>query len=403
MSSVSLEDVMENENISMAISKVIKNSGCCGIDKMSTKELPEFWYKYGKDIKNNILCGRYIPQPVMRIYISKEGTKKKRMLSIPTVLDRMIQQAIMQVLSAVYENEFHDNSYGYRKGRGTINALRNCLDCLNRGYVYIADIDIEGFFDNVDHRLLLDILEKKNIDKKLLTLIQRYLENKVMYGGKIYTVKKGVSQGSPLSPLLANIVLNELDKFISGFTYEFTRYADDVIVMCKSAVAAEESMKLVSEFLNLNLGLNLNKEKSKIVTADELEYMGYSFKKANKGKYVLSINDSTVAKANSRMFKYINRLNDDVDEWWNKLGSFNRGWVNYYKYADNVVLEEVIKELDTKFNKHVADKLDSYCEEKDISKEDIIFSIFDSNQFVSCMEWFRHLEKEMDGEYNGCI
>lgn len=389
---ITLEKILDNNNISRAIKRVVSNKGICGVDKMTVDELPVFWNKYGEKICENIYNDMYTPQPLMRMYIKQKGKQKKRMLSIPTVLDRMIQQAILQVLSKKYQKKFSPNSFGYRKGKRTMDALNMCLNYMNDGYIHIVDIDIEGFFDNVNHDVLLDILKNTDIDDKVIKLINKFLKNKVLCGGRIETVKKGISQGSPLSPLLANILLNELDLFISECDLKHIRYADDVLILSDSDEHASKIMYDITNFLQNKLMLNLNKEKSQIVMAHKLDYMGYAFKKDLNGKYILCINDKILEKALSRIEYHVKKDDNNIKDWWNRLGSFNRGWFNYYKYADETELLPALEKIENYCNELVDDKLHDICNKSNISMNDLILTIFDSSQFVNIVEWRKYVK-----------
>lgn len=395
-----LDDVLEEKNISRALKRVIHNKGVGGVDNMSVDELTHFWEKYGDNIIDNIRRELYVPQPMMCMYISKKGGKKKRRLSIPTVLDRMIQQAIMQKLAKEYGKEFDSHSFGYRKGKSTKDALKLCLKYMNEGYEYVVDIDIEAFFDNVNHDILLGLLRKRDIDEKLIRLIEKYIKYKILCGGRISKATKGISQGSPLSPLLANVLLNELDRFVTDNFLHHIRYADDILVMTESEDIAVDVMWSIREFLMNILLLDVNTEKSQIVKADKLEYMEYAFKKKDTGKYVLTINDNISDKAIRRIEKHTNASMKDIVAWWNRIGSFNRGWLNYYKYADDEDLIRTIRQIELKCDEFIEQRLVDISENTDIDKETIIYSIFDAKQFVNIKEWYEFLKNREDGFYD---
>lgn len=224
-----LEKVLDNKNIKLAMKKVYQNKGASGVDGITVEELESYMYKNMENIKEQIRTRKYKPQPVRRVYIPKENGEK-RALGIPTVVDRVIQQAIVQVLSPIYEEQFSDNSYGFRPNRSCEMAVTKVLEMFNEGYTWIVDIDLEKFFDNVCHDKLISILMKTIHDGELVSLIRKYLEAGVMENGVVQETTKGTPQGGNLSPLLSNIMLNELDKELEKRGLSFARYADGATV-----------------------------------------------------------------------------------------------------------------------------------------------------------------------------
>lgn len=328
-----LEMILSPQNLNKAYLAVKKNKGAGGIDKMEVKELGDYLRNHKYELIDSIQHGKYRPNPVRRIEIPKEGGKK-RMLGIPTVVDRVIQQAIFQELSKLYEPQFSDNSYGFRPKRSTHQALLRSKQLITEGYHYAVDMDIEKFFDTVNHSRLIEILSRTIKDGRVLSLIHRYLNAGVQIGGTVNPSKEGVPQGGPLSPLLSNIMLNELDKELERRGHQFVRYADDFLIFCKSKRSSQRVMRSVTKFIEDSLYLKVNREKSQTVSYREIKFLGYSFYKT-KGEGRLRVHPKSVAKMKAKIKELTSRSNG----WGNErrkesLSQFIKGWVQYFKLAD---------------------------------------------------------------------
>ena len=277
-----LEKVLDNQNLYNAYKQVHKNKGASGIDKITVEELGKYMYLHKEEIKEKIRNRKYKPSPVRRIYIPKENGDK-RGLGIPTVVDRVIQQAIVQVLSPIYETQFSETSYGFRPNRSCEMAIIKLLEYFNDGYTWVVDIDLQKFFDTVCHDKLISIIMKTIHDGELVSLIRKYLVSGVMENGVVSPTKVGTPQGGNLSPLLSNIMLNELDKELEKRGLRFTRYADDCIIVVQSEKAANRVMESITKFIEKKLGLKVNVEKSKVARPNEIKYLGFGFyKKINQ-------------------------------------------------------------------------------------------------------------------------
>jgi group II intron reverse transcriptase/maturase len=256
-----LEAILDPANLNRAYKAVMRNKGCGGIDKMSCEQLLP-WLLANKDgLIGSLLDGSYRPNPVRRVEIPKDNGKK-RLLGIPTVVDRLVQQAINQVLTPIYEKQFSDSSYGFRPNRGCHDALRGAQRIVDEGYKYVVDLDLERFFDTVCHSRLIEILSRTIKDGRVVSLIHKYLRSGVINRGLFEASEEGTPQGGPLSPLLSNIMLNELDKELERRGHPFLRYADDAMIFCKSTRAAERVRDSITEFIEKKLHLKVNKEKT---------------------------------------------------------------------------------------------------------------------------------------------
>ena len=271
-----LEKVLEDENLVEAYKQVYKNKGASGVDGVTVEELAQYMLKNKEDIKEQIRNRTYKPNPVRRVYIPKENGDK-RSLGIPTVMDRVIQQAIVQVLSPIYEEQFSETSYGFRPKRNCEMAIIKLLEYFNDGYTWIVDIDLEKFFDTVCHDKLISIIMKTIHDGELVSLIRKYLVSGVMENGVVTPTEIGTPQGGNLSPLLSNIMLNELDNELEKRKLKFTRYADDCIIVVKSEKAADRVMESIKKFIEKKLGLKVNVEKSKVARPTQIKYLGFGF------------------------------------------------------------------------------------------------------------------------------
>ena len=258
-----LEGILSKDNMNNAYHKVKRNKGAGGIDKMEMDELLEHLKSHREEILTSILNSSYKPSPVKRVEIPKENGETRK-LGIPTLVDRVIQQAIHQVLSPTYEKQFSETSYGFRPKRGCHDALLKCQEYANEGNWYAIDMDLEKFFDTVNQSMLMEILSRTIKDNRVLSLIQKFLNAGIMDKGMLLRSDEGVPQGGPISPLLANIILNELDQKLDEWGYRFVRYADDLMIFTTSKRAAQRQYERVSKFIEGKLKLKINKEKTKV-------------------------------------------------------------------------------------------------------------------------------------------
>jgi len=329
-----LEKVLNDKNLFEAYKQVYKNKGTSGVDGITVEELGKYMYLHKEEIKEQIRNRKYKPSPVRRVYVPKDNGDK-RGLGIPTVVDRLIQQAIVQVLSPIYEQQFSETSYGFRPKRSCEMAIIKLLEYFNDGYTWIVDIDLQKFFDTVCHDKLISIIMKTIHDGELVSLIRKYLVSGVMENGVISPTKVGTPQGGNLSPLLSNIMLNELDKELEKRDLKFTRYADDCIIVVKSEKAANRVMESITKFIERKLGLKVNAEKSKVARPNEIKYLGFGFYYTETGiikpkphlksiqKFERKLKQLTIRSQSISMDKRIIKLNQVI-----------RGWINYFKIAD---------------------------------------------------------------------
>ena len=271
-----LEYILTPDNLNRAYKQVKANKGSGGIDKMDVEQLLPYLRSHKVEMVESLLDGKYRPNPVRRVEIPKEGGKT-RQLGIPTVIDRVIQQAIAQVLSLVYEPKFSDGSYGFRPGRDAHQALQRAQEIINDGYKYCIDLDLEKFFDTMNQSKLVQLLSDTIKDGRVVSLIHKYLRAGVMIGHKFEETEQGVPQGGPLSPILSNIMLNELDRELERRGLPFVRYADDCIIFCKSPRAAARVCESISRYIEKKLFLKVNREKTHVGSVSGQKYLGYSF------------------------------------------------------------------------------------------------------------------------------
>lgn len=328
-----LEMILSPSNLNKAYLSVKRNKGAGGVDQMEVESLDDYLVKHKDRLINDILDGKYRPNAVRRVEIPKDGGKKRN-LGIPTVVDRVIQQAISEELSKLYEPQFSAYSYGFRSRRNAHQALKQCKKYITEGYGYAVDMDLEKFFDTVNHSKLMEMLSRTVKDSRVLSLIHRYLNAGVQTGQNFEPSKEGVPQGGPLSPLLSNIVLNELDKELERREHKFVRYADDFLILCKSKRSSERVMQSITNFIEKKLYLKVNREKSQVVPIRRIKFLGYSFYKT-KGKGRLRVHPKSIAKMKAKIKELTSRSNG----WGNErrkesLSQYIRGWVNYYKLAD---------------------------------------------------------------------
>lgn len=283
-----MEEVLRKENIWRAYKRVKENRGAPGVDGMTVEGLGSYCEAHWKETSEALLTGSYQPRPVRKVEIPKPGGTGKRMLGIPTVLDRMIQQAILQVLTPIYEPTFSDSSFGFRPGRNAHQAIKQSEAYVKDGYDWVVDMDLSKFFDRVNHDVLMSRIARVIKDKELLRLIRRYLQAGMMEGGIASPRIEGTPQGGPLSPLLSNILLDELDKELEARGHRFCRYADDFTIYVKSEAAGQRVMATLTKFLEKRLRLKVNKEKSAVARPWDRTFLGYSFSGKNDTRVCVS-------------------------------------------------------------------------------------------------------------------
>lgn len=328
-----LERILSPSNMNFAYKQVVSNRGKGGVDSMNTEELLPYLLLHKDDLIASIMDGSYRPNPVRRVEIPKDNGKK-RLLGIPTVVDRLVQQSISQVLIPIYERQFEDSSYGFRPKRGTHQALEKAIDYLNDGNSYCVNFDLEKFFDTVNHSKLIDILSRTIKDNRVISLIHKYLNAGVIVTGKYEKTLSGVPQGGPLSPLLSNIMLNEMDKELSRRGHPYVRYADDCLIFCKSNRSAQRLKESMSIFIERTLHLKVNQEKTIAGSVRGIKYLGYSFYR-RKGEWRLTLHPTTEAKLRSGLREITSRSNGfGYSKRKEDLRLYLRGWVAYYHLAD---------------------------------------------------------------------
>ena len=334
-----LEKVLSKENLNKAYKQVYKNKGASGVDGVTTDELFVYIKEHKEEILWKIRNRKYKPQPVRRVYIPKENGKMRK-LGIPSVIDRVIQQAIVQILTPIYEEQFSSNSFGFRPNRSCEMAVIKVLECFNDGYDWVVDIDLQSFFDEVNQDKLIGIIRRTIEDGNLVSLIRKFLQSGVMEKGIIQETKKGTPQGGNLSPLLSNIMLNELDKELEKRGLNFVRYADDCLIMVKSEKAANRVMESITTFITKKLGLVVNVEKSKVARPNQIKYLGFGFyKKIKQNIWRPKPHIKSVQKFKTKLKDVLIRSRSiSLDERNLKLKQIMYGWVNYFRIADMKIL-----------------------------------------------------------------
>ena len=328
-----LEKILNDNNLYNAYKQVYKNKGTSGIDGVTVEELGVYMYKHKEEIKEQIRNLKYKPSPVRRVEIPKENGKMRK-LGIPTVVDRLIQQAIVQVLTPIFETQFSETSYGFRPGRCCEQAIVKALEYFNDGYDWIVDIDLQAFFDNVNQDKLIGIIRRTIKDGRVVSLIRKYLVSGVMVNGVLQPTKVGTPQGGNLSPLLSNIMLNELDKELEKRGLRFVRYADDCLIMVRSEKAANHVMESVTRYIEKKLGLKVNVEKSKVARPNNIKYLGFGFYN-KKGTWRPKPHLKSLQKFEIKLKDITSRSNAmSISDKIVKLNQVIRGWINYFKIAD---------------------------------------------------------------------
>ena len=320
-----LDRMLDRQNMLKAWKQVKRNKGVAGIDNMSIDDFGCFARKHWPDIRRSLQTGTYQPLPVLRVEIPK-SVGETRPLGIPSVTDRLIQQAIAQVLGPIFDPDFSEFSFGFRIGKSAHDAVRQVRNYIGQGYRFAVDMDLRKFFDLVNHDVLMHRVARKIHDKRMLRLIGKYLRAGVMANGRLQATPKGVPQGGPLSPLLANILLDDLDKELEKRGHKFVRYADDFVILVKSQRAGQRVMDSIRRFLNRKLKLQVNESKSRVATTNQIEYLGFIFK-ATKIRWS--------HKALREFKRQVKRLTGrswcvSMPYRLSRLATYIRGWMNYY-------------------------------------------------------------------------
>ena len=327
-----MEVILTKENLNQAYKKVVANKGASGIDEMTVKELGDYIRENREEIVSSLRNRTYFPKPVRRVYIPKSNGKQ-RPLGIPTALDRTIQQAVAQPIVEIYEKIFSEYSYGFRPKRSCYDAIKQALDYLNDRYEWVIDIDIEQFFDKVNHDKLISILREQVNDSDVLNLIRKYLRAGVMEKGIIKATKTGVPQGGPVSVVLSNVYLDKLDKELETRGLRFVRYADDVLIFVKSEVAANRVMTSISSWIERKLFLKVNATKSKVVRPTRSKYLGFTFIK-HGGEWKVKPTNEKKVKLYENLRAYLKRgkaIARPITETIKRVNQIVRGWINYFR------------------------------------------------------------------------
>ena len=332
-----IEQILTRKNLLRAMRKVQKNHGSAGVDHMPVTKLSELLSIDKEGLTAKVRSGKYLPQPILGVEISK-GKGKTRLLGIPTVTDRLLQQAVLQVINARFEFEFSDSSYGFRPNRSVQQAVLKAQGYINAGFQHIVDIDLKTFFDEVNHCYLLQLLYRKIKCRETLRLIRKWLRSPIQINGKLVKRRKGLPQGSPLSPLLSNIMLHELDRELERQGLRFVRYADDFSIYTKTKATARKVGNNIYKFLKIKLKLPINREKSGIRRPVHFICLGFGFvptyRKGERGKYQLVVSEKSWKKFKQKL-KTITRKTTPMsfDERIEKLNEVQRGWINAFRMA----------------------------------------------------------------------
>lgn len=325
-----MDEVLSKDNLNLAYSRVVRNKGAAGVDEMTCEQVKEFLTVHGNELIHQIKSREYQPQPVRRVEIPKPNGGVRK-LGIPTVVDRIIQQALVQKMTPIFEPTFSEYSYGFRPNRRCQDAIDRALELLNQGYEWIVDLDLEKFFDNVPQDKLIRLVDNAVHDSDITALIHKYLRAGVMINGTFENTDVGTPQGGNLSPLLSNIYLNELDKELERRGLRFARYADDCVIFVKTEFSAERVMRNIVTFIETKLKLKVNAEKTHITRPTNLKYLGFSFVKLN-GSWQARPHKQSFIKLFDKLKKLTKRSwSIDLTYRIKKINEVLRGWINYYR------------------------------------------------------------------------
>jgi RNA-directed DNA polymerase len=339
---VSMQQVVSRENMLRAWKQVRANEGAPGVDEITVREFLSYAKAHWEGIKASLLNGTYRPDPVKRVEIPKDSGGSRH-LGIPTVMDRLIQQAISQVLTPVFDPHFSESSFGFRPRRSAHQAVKKVVKDIQGGYCWAVEIDLDKFFDTVDHDILMSRVSQRLRDKDILRLIGRYLRAGVVVNGRLNKTSKGVPQGGPLSPLLSNILLDDLDKELERRGHRFARYADDLTLLMKSRRAGERVMASISRFLKRKLKVTVNKDKSRVVKAEECCFLGFTFIRKR-----LAVSEKALTRLKSELRRLTGRSwGISMQRRYGEIRTYLQGWMNYFgialKYNDAVEVDHWLR------------------------------------------------------------
>jgi RNA-directed DNA polymerase len=338
-----MEEVCERGNCEQALKRVKANKGSAGVDGMTVRELPQYLKQHWPAIRDQLLRGAYRPQPVRRVEIDKPDGGGVRKLGVPTVLDRFIQQAVLQVLQKRWDETFSDRSYGFRPGRSAHQAVARAQRYVREGCGWVVDLDLEKFFDRVNHDKLMARIAKRVSDKRVLKLIREFLTAGVMEGGLVNAVGEGTPQGGPLSPLLSNIVLDELDRELESRGHRFVRYADDCNIYVRSERAGQRVMASVTSFINRRLKLKVNSEKSAVARPAMRKFLGFSFTRGREPRRRIA--PKALVRFKRRVQELTRRTRGiSVERMVADLATYLRGWHGYFRFCET---RSVLRDLDS--------------------------------------------------------
>jgi group II intron reverse transcriptase/maturase len=325
--------VWERENLYTALKRVERNAGAPGIDGMTVKDLRPYLKEHWLEIRAALESETYQPSPVRRVEIPKPDGGV-RLLGIPTVIDRLLQQATAQVLTPIFERKFSPHSYGFRPGRSAHDAMKQAQGYTQEGYEWVVDIDLEKFFDRVNHDMLMARVAREVKDKRVLKLIRAYLNSGVMINGVVMDTEEGTPQGGPLSPLLSNVMLDDLDKELEQREHKFVRYADDCNIYVKTQRAGERVMESVREYLEKKLKLKVNAKKSKVDRATRVKFLGFSFYKS-KGEMLIRVAGRSLERFRDKLRHLTKRTRSGkLEELIEQINTYTIGWIGYYRQAN---------------------------------------------------------------------
>lgn len=335
-----IEEVVDRDNLLTALRNVKRNGGAPGVDGMTAEELPEYLKRKWPKIRGQLMSGEYLPQPVKRVEIPKPGGGI-RQLGIPTVLDRFIQQALLQVLQQEWDSTFSESSYGFRPKRSAHQAIERSQEYLKEGYLWVVDMDLEKFFDRVNHDKVMSEVKKRISDKRVITLIRNYLRSGIEHEGKLFEPEMGTPQGGPLSPLLANLMLDNLDRELERRGHRFVRYADDCNIYVKSKRAGSRVLRSISRYLEKHLKLLVNEAKSAVDRPWRRQFLGFTFSwKLNR-----RISDKAIKRFKNRIREITRRVRGRrIETIVKELRQYIIGWQAYYNFTQ---VRYVLRELDS--------------------------------------------------------
>ena len=388
---ITLRSVFSEVNQETAMHLVVRKDPIPGLDGMPASKLPEYWKMNRTRILAEIAKGSYIPTPCKVFFKMKRGKKEKRKITVYSPLDQMLQHCIRFEIDRCFADRFHPRSYGFCVGRGTFQAVNQCLKYMNHGWKYVVDADIRKCFERIKHKIVLDRLRTEIGDSRVIRLISVYIKNPSIMNNRIIHNRIGLNQGACISPVLANVTLNSLDWYLHRERIPFVRYADDIVLFARTRQQAKIDKEKLEKYLNDKLSLELNEEKTNIIPAEKLEYLGFGFQ-LKDNRYQFSVPQSAKERLSRKMLHHLRKKYDEANDLLKQMGSFNRGWAGYYQKVSPEQIVSFLGDSDKEELTLLEPKLRELREDIEYPRDELD----EIKSFVTLSDWYQEMRDRLE-------